>query len=447
MPSRWLWVILAGALAARAVLWAAALPRPERYRTPDSRGYTLLARRLAAGQGFTRASESGEPTAGCPEIFRTPGYPVFLLLATAGGRLGWPAATFVQVLLDVGLVALTFLLGRELLGRRAGLLAAALQAAAPVAVAASCRVLSDSLYAVLLTAAVLLLLRAVRGGAWRAVLAAGLVLAAACYVRPVGLVAVACGAAVLAFRRGGPRRAAALAGVVAVCIGPWVLRNGLAADYWGFSSFATDSLYAYTAPQTLAAADGIPEAEARRRVRRDLERIGTDQPDPTPGELARRRRRAALAVLAQHPGTCARLHLGGCVGFWLPGSAGVLETAGLTAGQRGTLTVLREEGLWAAVRHYFGGQPAALALGLALALVTAAIYAGAALCLVGGLRRRPSLPAVLLGVLIVVSSLLGGTASTPRFRVPVEPLLAVAAACGWAWLAGRRPGRTQLDRR
>jgi len=445
MPSRWLWVILAGALAVRAGLWVAALPRPERYRTPDSRGYTLLARRLAAGQGFTRPAErDGAPR---PEIFRTPGYPVFLLLATAGGELGPAAATGVQVLLDVGLVTLTFLLGRELLGRRVGLLAAALQAVAPVAVAASCRVLSDSLYALLLTAAVLLLVRAVRDGRWRAVLAAGLVLAAACYVRPVGLSAVACGAGVLAFRRGGLRQAAALVGIVAACVAPWVLRNGLTADYWGFSSFATDSLYAYAAPQTLAAAQGIPEADARRRLQRDMERAGADEPEPTPGELARRRQRAALDVLREHPGVCARLHLGGCVGFWLPGSAGVLETVGLTTGQRGTLKVLREEGLWAAVRHYFGGAGGAWALGLALALVTLAIYAGAALCLAGGARRRPGLPAVLLLVLIVVSSLLGGTASTPRFRAPVQPLLAMAAACGWAWLAGRRARRASRGRR
>ncbi len=56
-----------------------------------------------------------------------------------------------------------------------------------------------------------------------------------------------------------------------------------------------------------------------------------------------------------------------------------------------------------------------------------------------GLRRgvRTVPPGVwLLAAVVVVSSLLGGPASTPRFRVPVEPLLSMAAAGGWALLGG-----------
>jgi uncharacterized membrane protein YbjE (DUF340 family) len=74
-----------------------------------------------------------------------------------------------------------------------------------------------------------------------------------------------------------------------------------------------------------------------------------------------------------------------------------------------------------------------------LSIPTAVKYAGGLLVVVLGLRRgvRTVPPWVwLLAAVVVFSSLLGGPASTPRFRVPVEPLLSIAAAGGWALLGG-----------
>jgi hypothetical protein len=179
----------------------------------------------------------------------------------------------------------------------------------------------------------------------------------------------------------------------------------------------------------------------------------------------------------------------------------VLEVAGLTTGGKGTLDVLHRQGLWAAVRHYFGDNTKAMWLAGAMLLVPLVRYAGVLMLVLGKLPlpwrrggqastpgrrgdaetrglpaeasakvghgegmgngdwlrngtlsavsvpvpvshagRRPAMGAEvwLCLLLVLVAFLLPGPAGHPRFRVPVEPILSVAAAAGWALLAARR---------
>ena len=72
---------------------------PDGVQTPDSDGYLYLADDLK--HLFFGAPE--------PEIFRTPGYPMFLLpgLATGGPNHWWHLVLIVQIVFDVLLVYLT----------------------------------------------------------------------------------------------------------------------------------------------------------------------------------------------------------------------------------------------------------------------------------------------------------------------------------------------------
>ena len=421
MTSRWLWLILAFALAVRAALLAAAWQDLRRTTTPDSDGYCQLARSLADRGEFSMAGRG--------EIFRTPGYPAFLLAADALSGT-WVGALVAQVLLDTALVLLTVLLGRLLAGSRLGLIAAAFQALSPVAIAASCRLLSDSLYALLLTSVVLLLISHFKTGRWRSLIAAAVVMAAACYVRPVGLVMAATCAAVLLCRPKRFRRAGAFAAIVIAAIAPWVARNAVVADYVGFSSFATDSMYNYSAPKLLAGTEGISDQAAADRMQADLHRHRQADALDTPGDLARYRRREALKIITARPWTYAKIHACGCLAFWLPGATDVLEVAGLTTGQRGTLAVFQQRGLVAAAGHYFAGNIAAMILAAVMSVLPAAKYLGVMMSLAKRFRPGISAAGWLMLLLVAVSALAGGPAATARFRLAVEPLLSLAAAYG-----------------
>lgn len=211
MKTPTLYVILLVALVSRTALLAVLWKDPgDRIYTPDSQDYIQLSDSLEKWGSFERD--------GRPEIFRTPGYPLLLAFAASWQDSWWRAVLVFQIVLDVALVYLTFLLGWTLVEERVGLIAAALLAIEPVAVASCLRILSDSLYAFLFTLAVLLLVHHLRSNRWWALLIAALMLGAACYVRPVGL-AMAMVAVLMVLLVGGKqrwKRAVVLASIVAL---------------------------------------------------------------------------------------------------------------------------------------------------------------------------------------------------------------------------------------
>ena len=133
-------LILAAVLRVGLLCAAFYLPGGEML-TPDSDDYINLSQSLAASGRFGELDR--------PEIFRTPGYPVFLIVCGMMGAdfdISLEAAWLIQILLDVVVVFLTYRLGVFLVDRRAGGFAAFFQAITPLVVASSCRILSDSLY-------------------------------------------------------------------------------------------------------------------------------------------------------------------------------------------------------------------------------------------------------------------------------------------------------------
>ncbi len=436
-----LWIaILVSAGAVRLALLAPALRDADhRVMTPDSQGYVQLARALRQRGRFAGGRQQDEP-----EIFRTPGYPAFLALlgpdepdGSADGR--W--VLIVQILLDVGLVMLTYWLGKTLVDARIGLLAAMFQAFSPLAAASCCRILSDSLYTFFFIAAVLWMVRHLRGGGWRALVASAVALGAACYVRPVAQTMAALFVLVLLFRPRRFRRSAVFAGVFLACVGPWIVRNAAVADYTGFSDYAGSAMYYFAAPEAIAQAERRPAEDVRKEMRaRDAE-YRKAHGEETIGQGARRRQHEALEIFARYPWAYLAVHVKGCLGYWLPGASDVLELAGFTQGRRGTVDVLHRKGLLAAGKHYFGGNVWAMALAGPMILLLGMLYLGAGVCAIHGLRRLCWPAEIWLLVMIVaVSALLPGPFGLPRYRLPITPILAIAAAVGWGRVVGGGAG-------
>lgn len=430
MNRLWLWVILAVALAIRLPLLPPVANPPTAgiydVQTPDSDGYAELARRVSEGRY------------GCDllALYRVPGYPALLSL---GVKLIPRLPLMLQVGLDVLLVGLVYVLGTRLFSQRTGLIAAAIQAVTPLAVASSVRVLSDSVFAVVLMASLVAMVVHLKEGRWRSLVAAAVLAGLSCYVRPTGLVMAALMAAALLAGRRRFRRAGAYAGIVLLAVAPWIVRNGVRCGYWGLSTNIVASMHAYSAPKTLAAAEGISPHAAEAIVhRRTYERFGSQYDRQEAARYYRAQRDVTLEILADHPVTYLGLHMRGCLGFWLPGATDLLEVVGLSAGQQGTLGVLQSQGPWAAAKHYFGGNRRAMIVAVPLTLffviklVSAGFASGRGL-VVG--RLQLPMWAWLMGAMVLVSFLQGGPASTPRFRVPVEGILSLAAAVGGSRLS------------
>jgi 4-amino-4-deoxy-L-arabinose transferase-like glycosyltransferase len=420
---RWLWLILAAALVIRLALLAVVWNQPALAGEPDSAEYLANAHSLAGGAFQFN---------GLPEIFRTPGYPAFLAGPVSLGPDGWRVALVIQVLLDVLLVYLTYRLGLMLCGERVALVAAGFHALSAASAVAGVLLLTESIFAFVLTGAILSLIAHFRGGKWWTLALAAALTAAAIYVRPVGVIFVPVAAAVLLWGKDGLARVAGFVGIVILLLGPWVARNYMQTGYLGIATVSDHNLLAYEAAAVEAKINHVPVEQARALL---LEKFNARlmQEDVPPGSPAAWRicRQMARDILWAHPALAVREHVVDSLNSLLPAGTKILELTGVTAGQQGTLNVLQTEGVWPAMRHYFGDSLWAVCL-LAPEMALLALQClGILACGVRGVIRRLRVgpEAWLIALTILAFLLVGGPAAMPRFRVPIEPMLDLAAGC------------------
>ncbi|MCJ7706423.1 MAG: glycosyltransferase family 39 protein, partial [Anaerolineales bacterium] len=320
---------------------------------------------------------------------------------------------------------------RALGGERVGLAAVWLYALSPNALFWAGTIMTETFFAFWLALALALLIHAVQRDSWRRGAASGLALGLAVLTRPIGLYLIplwAVGALVAAWRRTPHRRALANAVVLLLAaltpVLTWQTRNLLVHDSFRLTASFRTVFVDYTAASTLGEARGISRDEAAAQLRQ------------SPDAFA-----AALDAVRRYPGSLVRVSLQGIArtalgteaGTWL----GILNgKAYQSSGLLGSL--LRGDLRGTADALSLRLQASEDRLGTAL-LLWGLLYS-AAVYLLGfrGLMRLRGLQpgnlrwlcaGVLLstGYLIVLPLTIGDA----RFRVPVEPLLALLGSMGF----------------
>ena len=207
----------------------------------DPLRYVGYARAIADGQGMI------EPWSGHPTAYYPPGYPWFLgiitWLASPFTDAVWMVAGIVQAFLGAATVVLGSLVARRLSGERAAAVAAVLLAIYPNLVFHSGAVLGETLYNFVFMAFCLVWLSLClrvgdedlgRGVRDVHVVAAGLLLGLAVMVRPISLavVPIALLTLWLGYRDRSllVRKGLLLVAAVGACILPWTVRNALRMD-------------------------------------------------------------------------------------------------------------------------------------------------------------------------------------------------------------------------
>jgi len=233
----------------------------------DSVEYLTLARNLQQSGVF-----SLHPAGWPPELYRTPGYPAFLLLLRAWSGLGaLRLALLAQVLLLLasGLLLTGTPQPRGQGGNDRTWLPALLFLVHPMVLCSSFQVLTETLFVFLCVVSAWLLRRGFRGASAPHLGASGLALGAAALVRPIGLVLMPGFAFFALFAAGGterrPRERAArrfwrralpfLAGSL-LLPGAWALHNGVRHGYWGISKTGPSYL------SSLYRAEAVGDADA-----------------------------------------------------------------------------------------------------------------------------------------------------------------------------------------
>lgn len=433
----WLWILLA-ALVLRVGAFLAVAPHPERLLHRDSPGYIRIASNLLAGNGYSQENEPPYP----PDAFRTPVYPLFLSAIFHLWGQDLRVVATIQVLFSVLTIGLVYRLGLSLLSRQAAIAGGWLLTLSLGSVVYSLYILTETLFTLLVVISLLclsLFAERQRKG-WLAASGAACGLAILC--RPVGVVLPLVWVSYLVWRQRSHMRAMllslAITGIsTSLVVIPWILRNYQQFGVFTISTVSDYNLYAYNAVALEADLRGLSQEETRQSWNTVWRDHQSNFPDESLAGSLRFLRERSRQLILSHPLRYAYIHMKHDLNALLPSLSELLELLGITRGDEGTLSVLNQEGLVAAIRHYFGERIWLLWVFAPLVLMLGCVYFGA---LVGGVRlvRQRDWAALLLLVLPVFFLLaIPGPASHPRFRVPAMPMICMLAGVGWAGIALR----------
>ncbi|HEX3582757.1 MAG TPA: hypothetical protein VH087_13400 [Thermoanaerobaculia bacterium] len=373
------------------------------YFFPDSRTYIEPAQSMLAGRGFVRAG-------GIIETFRTPGYPLFLMLFRSVTTV-----VVVQHLMNVALAMAIYLFARQRFSRGVAIAAAVLFALDTPTILYANKVLTETLFTAVLFALIWLVLgeshaakRRVRGVPV-AMTVAGLLAGALVLIRPAAILYFAVVAIVFVRRR---RIAIFVIASLLLPLG-WAARNKARTGVFAISDVAGINMLLHRAAPSLAIFDDYAfddalkdrqnelSADADTEIERTLHIASAG--DLNPAQHAKWFGRIGRRIALQHP-------------F---GLAVVLI--------RGVFVNLFDSD--AEATTMLSSVPESL-LQIALDVWTHAIalLALAGIWLIRKRDRTLSLFFALTVAYFVVIS--AGSEAEARFRVPIVPVIAISAAIG-----------------
>jgi 4-amino-4-deoxy-L-arabinose transferase-like glycosyltransferase len=417
--------VLLLAAALRVAVFATAASSPQRFWSLDDREYLAVANHLHAAYlaSSGRLFDFG--------LRRTPGYPLFIrAIFDVFGR-HYAAIISVQLIISVATVVVTYWLARMFLPSRYALIAAAGLAVDPASIVFANQMLTESLFTLLLTVAIALIVRSWQKRSLPTATAAGLFLGLSMLVRPVAEYLPVFLALTL-FLIGRVRRqhagAIALAFIVGFALpsGAWLVRNYEKTGVPIISTIDGHNMLQYRAVGALVEA-GEPRQLAQHYV---LVRLA---PHVHPGDNAARVSRAELSVgasiLAEHPL--------GAFKDWLKGEAKLL--LGPARSETATLLTGRETVDQTWLR--------ALVLVDQLTTIAILLAAGAGMIMLLFGRIKVSELWLLVSTVAYLVIISGGHEAYSRFRVPITPLLVVLGATAVMSWRGRTESASTLSPR
>jgi hypothetical protein len=356
------------------------------------------------------------------------------------------AIAFIQAVIDAATCTFVASLG-ALISARVGLIAGILAAFSPTLIVFSTQILTDTIFlfffTLMLLAGAHFLLRPLIGRAIWAGLAGGFALATRPAVAALlaAAVPVVFAIAWMQRRRLGLALAAAMVfGVAAAApVAPVLLRNAIRYDSLSLTSQTGDYWALWIVPLVVQRANGTPyqvtadRMESRYRERIERNSMAANNPFW----------RAALkSELAREE--MARLPVSAYAKAWLEGMIVNLAAPALLADPRvralpkPSFYNTAGTSLWERARAYLFDNPGLYQLLLVLGLL--AMLPFLVLEAIGFvmLARSMSWAALFAGAVLAYFLLLNGPVASPRYRLPLEPVLLVIAAVPLARLAERR---------
>ncbi|MBI2121758.1 MAG: glycosyltransferase family 39 protein [Candidatus Sungbacteria bacterium] len=248
----------------------------------DAGGYTILAKNLVAGNGF---SWEKEPPF-LPNGNRTPGYPMFLAVSYAFSGSFYPII-FIQIMLGAVIPILGYKILKELdFSEPVSRIAGIFLAVEPFFAAHSVFLLTEIIFISLLLCFLLIIIPYLKDEGYRwAPAVAGFLIGIVSLVRPIGLYLVPIFALFLLFWGKKKLRQRLAGAVIFIAVGaaavfPWLWRNYNQFGFMRLTYVDAKNLYFNYAGGTLAMANGTTLDLEQEKLMVKIDDAGLDSRDP-----------------------------------------------------------------------------------------------------------------------------------------------------------------------
>jgi hypothetical protein len=407
----------------------------------DSPRYVELAEGLRAGCGFARLIDGH-----CdgPEVFRTPGYPLFLMFIPS-----LRAVVAVQAFIGAALCVLVGSSVALYWGTCAGAIAELLLVLDIPTIVEGSQIMSDVLFQALLAVALFLQLWLIAHDRYdgRSVvvgLVAAFLLAVDLLVRPVGILLPLLAPLPFLFLPRAvslPRRMGlclAAFALPAMVMGGWMARNAARTGTWTLSTNVAINLYYNNAEGVVSYLSDKSFPEVMDEFAREVGLPDAHDYADTPAALAPQMASRAWRILLHHP--IVSFILTARAFAWLvfvPDRGSLNQLLRTDAGATSYLAATEQLG--ARIRQMLHSPLLTTLVALQFALIVMTwIGVGRVLAsLSGKTAREVALILIPLSVALSLMILAAGPEAYARYRMPAAPFLAMLAGIGWCPRAAR----------
>jgi 4-amino-4-deoxy-L-arabinose transferase-like glycosyltransferase len=357
---------------------------------------------------------------------------------------GVVALAIIQVVISSITCLPVYLAAKEYAGKSCGIIAAGLMALNITAIANAPLLLSDTLFAFFAAWQLYFFLKYCTDNRLKTLLTGILIAAAATLIRPVNQLLIVVLCVLILCRQILPwkkRLLHALCSILlfAAVITPWMLRNyACGADFDIDSN--TGAMRHQNGAMLMAKINGTDfESEKKKLLASEAAAFTDRKRFPDERSKEKWRKQEFRNMVMEYPVTYFFQHLD--AGVLLPDAPTLLENFGVTSSDRGTMGVLKKDGIFAAVKHYFGENWFwHLLFLLPLLLPAAILYFAVGWQLFRDIRQFKSrwFELLLLLGLAEYYLFLPGSITAPRYQLPALPLLCTIAAAALSNLLNRK---------
>jgi hypothetical protein len=395
---------------------------------PYTARYVELAEHLLKQGAFTEGS--------VPEIYRTPGYPVFLIPAVISGKLV-PIALILQIMVSIVTLFFFRALARTLVSERPADAATLLLAIDPLWLVFPSLLVPETLFGLCVVFGLLGLVKTIQNDAAYWMILGGAGFAAAAFVYPVAyflpfqLVLSALFLRIVV-RTVDFRRIALISIIAFAPLTFWQARNYIQTGFCGFSTVFAQALYFGHQTEILSKLSDKPSAIEQEAL---LKKLGQfSRTHESKFDQLRFMRNEGLKAIADHPITAAKIQVKGMFKTLAGQEAhSYIRLFGLLP-ESDKEKFFYSRGLRSLLISEPGSIPiGALIITLGVTAITLSIY----LLALAGLTRNSldfKYAFILLSVAFYFLVMTGGPFGYSRYRYPIMPIICIFGGVGLDWL-------------